>query len=283
MTFHLDIAVARLAHLDLEMRLESMIKARDAIDPISLSLPAAELCELGVWLTQNLEQGVGQHDSRYQLVAVHERFHRKAERLMASLADSHTAFSSQRWDNDLEEIRRLSREIIFLLTSIELEYLNEQHRSDWLAHPLQGLLSRLFNDHRPHIVLSGEEDILDVSHARLVHLRWLESMFKAFRNRGRHLLLDSGESCALGLWIQQVGLPRHGDLEAMTALDLAHQRFHTQADATIRHLQKRRDLQAEESYGEVQVVSREILYLLSFIESKLLDSSSIRRTRSLVR
>lgn len=272
----LDVAVARMAHLSLEMQLESMITHRNTQGETPCHIPPANLCALGLWLADN--QQSPQSDTQNQLFSVHERFHRKAERLVAYLADAGTTLPPQRWVSEMEEIRLLSQEIIFLLTAIELAYLDAQRRHTWMAHPLKELYHRLFDDQQ--IVLSGEEAVLDVGYARLEHLRWLDALFKSFRNRGRHTWLDSEEQCALGCWIQQVGLSQWADLADMAPLDRAHQQFHTQAARTIQSLQRGRALQAEEAYVAVQAATRELLYLLTRLEMQASHSPSIRSTHA---
>lgn len=79
-----------------------------------------------------------------------------------------------------------------------------------------------------------------------------------------------------------MGLLNYADLAEMALLDHAHQQFHSQAERTIKFLRRGRLLQAEEAYGAVQIASRDLLYLLSRIESKCRDSASIRCTQSFV-
>ncbi len=275
----LDISMARMAHITLEMALEAMARGERTPEPDAL--PDQTLCELGIWLAQSEREAPTRYDTRYSLMIAHEQFHDQAKRVVTHLAAGHAPGSPHPLADEMAHMRLLSRDIVFLLTSVELEYLHEQHRNEWLAHPLKSLLHRLFDNQ--HLVLSGEENILDVSHARLAHLRWLQEMFKSFRNRGRHILLDSAESCPLGVWIQNVGLPKYARIAEMTLLNNAHQRFHTQADKSIKWLRKRQDIQAEQAYTEMQTASREILYGLSLIEITLLDEISLRRTQNRIR
>ncbi|MEO5362214.1 MAG: CZB domain-containing protein [Magnetococcus sp. DMHC-8] len=282
MTPQLDITFARLAHVMLEAQLETALQGKGPTGPGAFALPARHRCELGLWLGQHEPpHALVERDAYLQLVMAHDQFHDKAERVIHHLTVTPPTLPPSRLAEEMAQFRLLSRDMVFLLTSLELAYLNEQHRSAWLAHPLKNLLHRLFDDHPA--MSSGETEILDISHARLAHVRWQENLCKSFRHRGRHFPMDAEENCVLGNWVRNVGLPGHADLAEMTMLDQAHQQFHAQADKTVQCLQRRQDRRAEQAYAEMLTASREIVYLLSIIESKLLDAASIHRTPNLIR
>ncbi|MEO5354022.1 MAG: CZB domain-containing protein [Magnetococcus sp. XQGC-1] len=276
MESQLDINVARIAHITLAMQLEAMI--RGEISPHQ-HIPTLTHCDLGLWLARREAVSV-QHDTYHTLVHHHEQFHQTANHIVAHLTEAIGSASTPKVAGEMAQMQFLSREIVFLLTSMELAHLDAQQRSEWLAHPLKSLARRLFAEEEP--LLSGEGDILDVSHARLLHLRWLEGMFHAFRSHHRHIVLNTEESCLLGEWIRKVGLPKWGHLGEMTALDEAHQWFHTQGENIIKYLKTRQNAQADQAYAMMQTDSREILYLLSLLESRLLDDASIRHTKHFI-
>lgn len=274
MESQLDIHIARIAHVTLVMHLEAVLRGEI---PPGQELPSPTRCELGLWLAQREEEVVQRDLHHHALVRHHDAFHRTADRVVARLQATPLSGMAE----EVAQLQFLSREIVFLLTAIELEYLNEQHRSEWLAHPLKSLIRRLFEGE--HLVLSGEEDILDISHARLLHLRWLNDLFMAFRHHGHHTPPDTEESCSLGVWIQNVGLTKLKHVREMAILDAVHQQFHALAIQTVKRLHRRQDALADQSYADMQTTSREILYLLSVIESKLLEHAAIRQTRHFLR
>lgn len=285
----LDINIARIAHLDLESALERVEQGGALPWHGGHPFPSYDACDLGLWLSRQRQtrHNLEQRDVLYQLVPIHEQFHQVAQKLLSDVRRAteqevpKAGVLQQAWLEDREQMRSLSREIVFLLTSMELTFLDEQHKKGWQAHPLKHFMHRLFEG--GSLAPEGDEGILDVSHARLVHLRWAENMLKAFRNRGRKVLLESADTCALGVWIHGVGLGKYAHVREMLALDRAHEAFHARAEDTIRALKRRQDQQAEHAYAAMQSFSREITFLLSNIENTLLDEASIRRTESFIR
>ena len=282
MTSALDINIARLAHLNLESTLESMRHTEQPeISQQGLLLPSPKTCELGQWLSSRRLQSSAWDDTFYQLIPIHAQFHQTAENMTANLELPANERLQSTLRADKIRLRSLSREIVYLLTSAELQFMNGHNKHVRVAHPLKSLLRRFMG--RYYRLLAWNEDLLDVSHERLVHLQWSKKMLQAFRNRGRDSTLDSVNSCSLGNWIYTVGLQRHKEIEEITTLNHLHHAFHDRAKETIRALRRRQDNRAEQAYTAMQEHSHDIIYLLSIIESKLLSEASIHRTESFVR
>lgn len=102
----------------------------------------------------------------------------------------------------------------------------------------------------------------------------------AFRHRGRDTILESAEVCALGVWIHATGLQKHRKLPEMAQLDIIHKEFHSQANTVLRALRQKQNKRAESSYQKSRDLSRRVVYLLSAIEFKLLDSDNVQSTDS---
>jgi len=170
----------------------------------------------------------------------------------------------------MEEVRALSREIVFLLTAAELDFLESKDLVQFASHPVKSLIQTLFHGLRPNDMENNR--ILEVSHARLRHLRWSRDLAKAFRHWGRDASLKPVETCELGHWIHAIGFKRGIAIEEIKLLDKKHKLFHSQAEKTIRALRSKKGRRAEEAYTKVVQLSREVIYLLSRIELRFLDT-----------
>ncbi|MBF0284432.1 MAG: CZB domain-containing protein [Magnetococcales bacterium] len=267
----LDIGIARIVHLNWELQLERMVSGGH--DPVALE--DHETCELGRWIHSTGVRAHGDLDELPQLIEAHRRFHQAAQYIVLTKG---IPLLDAKVGQALEIVRSLSREILFLLTAIELRVLENEHQRQSLAHPLRRLIQAIFEG--PFHALPGDDDILNVSQARLIHLRWAQDLTKAFRHRGRDVTLESAEKCAMGVWLRATGLTRHGQIEEVAQLDALHQAFHDKAEQTLRALRGKRDELAERHFGETRELSRKVIYLLSVIEFKLLESSAIQRSSS---
>jgi hypothetical protein len=178
----------------------------------------------------------------------------------------------------LEIVRLLSRDIIFYLTEMELEALERRQQKPTSIRPTRSLFQRLFTG--PFHALPEDHGTLKVSQARLIHLRWERGLMDAFRLRGKDTTLESAEVCALGVWIHATGLQNYHNLPEIIQLDETHKAFHTQADTVLRALRSKQHKRAEASYKQTRELSRKVVYLLSAIEYKLLDSNKIQSTDS---
>lgn len=272
MRTRLDIGIARNVHLNWETEIEAVVRGGKK----DISLQSHEDCELGLWLHATGIRKYGHYDATRQLVNVHRRFHKAADQILSSLKQSN-------WDGaetNLQEVRDMSQEIVFLLTEIELSSLERQHRHQLASHPIQSLFLRLFGG--PFNAIPADSKVLEVSHARLVHLLWTRGLSSAFGTRGRNSRLEPAETCALGVWIHSVGLLRHPEIVEMVVLDNVHKFFHAKAEATVLALSKKNDARADKSYAEMLKFSREAIYLLSMIEFKLLSAETIVRTENIL-
>lgn len=111
--------------------------------------------------------------------------------------------------------------------------------------------------------------ILDITHARLLHLKWASQLSRLFRNFGKGVILQSHEDCDVGVWIRTTGLQRYAHIDEIQQLDAVHLRFHEAASRTMSHLQQKQFGKAQKDYEAVNALSREIIYLLTIIEYRL--------------
>jgi hypothetical protein len=265
MKTRLDIDIARMAHLNWEQNLEAMVKKGDS----AIKLDSHKDCDLGIWLHSTGLKRYKDKGAIRQLIGVHETFHTIADRVSTDMKKADPLSLRM----DMKRIRAMSREIIFLLTAIELSSLEMQRRSDRLTHPIKNLLQRLFEG--PAYTITDDSQVLEVGHARLVHMQWSRNLLTAFHDWGRNSSLESAEKCSLGAWIKAIGLQRHDKVPEIKELDEMHQAFHSKAEETIRALRKKEMKKADRCYEKMLDYSTEVIYLLSVLELRLIDSGDI--------
>lgn len=270
-TIKLDVNIARIVHLNWALEIESMMQGNSQMHHI----PSQSRCELGQWLHGRAMEQLGWGASLKELITVHNRFHQLGENIHQQLHEQKTINPEE-----MAIIRELSHEIVFLLTKVELEYATHKREIVITPHPIKDFFQRLFEG--PHSARSEHTGVLEINYARLVHLQWMMTLPDYFRHRGKNMALEPEESCALGVWIQSTGIHKFKRIKEVTLLEVAHVQFHYQANATLSALKNKRDSRAENAYASVQKLSKQIIYLLSVIEFKLMGDTAITRSSVLI-
>ncbi|MBF0155187.1 MAG: CZB domain-containing protein [Magnetococcales bacterium] len=262
-----DFCAARVAHVLWEAELEEMVQQRRK----TIHLGTCKDCDLGLWLHGDGIRELYHLDSVRQLVRVHEAFHHTADRLVALI------FTDQQKNIEAEmnQLRSLSRDIVYLVTEAELDYLEHKPLSDFSAHPVKSLIHRLFNIHIPEHGDVEQRGVLDVSYARLMHLRWSRQLLRAFQHWGKDAVLSTSESCVVGVWIKDVKSQDETIIKIIKELDEKHHQFHVKAEETVRLLRKKNFRASETVYNDVVALGREVLYLLTRIELAFLQSETV--------
>ncbi|MBF0097028.1 MAG: CZB domain-containing protein [Magnetococcales bacterium] len=262
-----DFCAARVAHVLWESELEEMVQQRRK----TINLGTYKDCDLGVWLHGDGIRELYHLDSVRHLVKVHEAFHHTADRLVALI------FTDQQQDiaGEMTRLRNLSRDIVYLVTEAELDYLEHKPLGDFSAHPVKSLIHRLFNIHIPEQGDVEKRGVLDVTYARLMHLRWSRQLLRAFQHWGKDAVLATSEACALGVWIQNVKSKDESILAIVKELEEKHQQFHAKAEETVRLLRRKNFRSSEIVYNDVVALGREVLYLLTRVELTFLQSGTV--------
>ncbi|CAK0771381.1 conserved hypothetical protein [Gammaproteobacteria bacterium] len=261
----LNISVARLAHLNWTMALESMV-----LNPQhSVEIQSYQDCELGHWIYTTGLHSYSNFDATNLLVRTHKHFHEVAHEMVENKLED------KKLEQKMRDMLLLSRDIVYFLTELELNILEFRHQKETIAHPFRSLVSRLFNG--PHHALPDEQGPLNVSYARLVHLNWVRSLNKSFRGWGHNAHLESEEDCSLGSWLNSTGTSLSEKHIEIGHLETIHKEFHVSSRKTIYFLRHRRESAAQKSYTKTLELSRKIIYILSIIELKLLDSGVVVR------
>ncbi|WP_041042921.1 CZB domain-containing protein [Paramagnetospirillum magnetotacticum] len=268
----LDVNAARLAHLRWEAALEATVNGEGTQEP----LMGHEDCDLGTWIYGTGLSRYGKLGAVWQLKTVHKRFHHLAEETLSACA----AGKAERAVEKLAAVRKLSGEILFLLTSLELDVI-EAAISRAQPNDIPSRLTRaLFPKPLPLNIISiqalGEADsgrhTLNVTGARLVHLKWIRDLQSAFRGHGKAMRAQPSDECSLGIWIHGTAMRELGATEALKSLDAVHKRFHREVDLVISSLNHGKLRTADEAYEEALVLSGEIITLLTRLQVELADS-----------
>ncbi len=108
----LDITHARLKHLEWEFQLEAILKGRQK----NLTVSTHDECMLGRWL---YNEGLSKYSFIPELGLL-EREHKTFHRLARQVVNEHKIGEHEKALKTFSEVKRLSKEIIFLLTCTEL-------------------------------------------------------------------------------------------------------------------------------------------------------------------
>ena len=260
-----DINKARLVHLDWVIRIEKSLELGP--DSAPCALQHYQDCELGLWLHGEGRSKYRQYDDIRQLTVEHRRFHHAVEHLLIAIHDGNQVKSKE----ILIGVRHMSKDIIYLLTLLELRTIEKQ-RTVQLGGGIFAFIDSLFATEsawlEPPRARQGSPSV-DITYARLAHLRWASRLDHRFKNYGQGVALQSHDACDFGTWIQKIGMKKYSDLEEIHLLDVVHKSFHEEASRIIRHLQNRHLQKADEAYTDVQNLSREIAWLLTILEYRL--------------
>lgn len=273
----LNLGTARLVHLSWALGLESMVaNPKSAID-----IDSYQDCELGRWIQTTALQTLGDFDATHLLIRTHQHFHESAAALSSQIVRSREESRSvdkALFAQEMDDVHALSRDIVYNLTELELGILERRHKQRLLTHPIESLFQRIFVG--PYTARSDDQGPLNVSHARLIHLNWANTLSQAFRGWGRDARLESEEDCALGDWLRTAGVLLGAKHVVIGRLKAAHVEYHLHVAETICALQSRREKAAQRGYTKTLELSREIVYLLSVLEFRLLESGGVVREES---
>ncbi len=260
-----DISKARLVHLEWLFQIEKALEQGPDVAPCALQ--DYHNCELGLWLHGEGRSKYRQYEDIRRLTIEHRQFHQTVDGLLIALYDRDT----KKVQELLISVRHMSKDIIYLLTILELRTI-EKLRIRQLGGGLLSFVESLFPSKSNWLEAPKTKDstpTLDITYARLAHLRWASTLDHSFRNFGHGVALQAHDSCEFGTWIARVGLKRYSDIHEMRLLEAVHKNFHEAASRIIRCLHGLQPHKADEAYADVQNLSREIAWLLTIVEYRL--------------
>ena len=268
----LDVNAARLAHMRWELALEALLARQGTHEP----LQGHQDCELGAWIYGTGLARYGKHSSVWQLKSAHKKFHLVAEEIVVAVALGKLEQAA----GTFKTARRLSGEILYLLTALELDAVEaalEVVRQDNVPFRLLRLL--LPKPQSPDLIsiqslsgLDGGHYALNVTGARLAHLKWIRDLQLAFRGHGKALRAQPSDECSLGIWVHGTAMKVLGTNEELTGLDAAHKRFHREVDVVLASLHHGSLRRADEAYEDALTLSGEIVTHLTRLQLTFIDS-----------
>ena len=248
-----DINEARLAHLRWGIALKDLING--AIRP----LDGHENCLLGMWIDGEGGRRYADNKTFGVLNVAHKQFHRWASGLIKSVAAGDVTHTSEY----LDKIRQVSQQVLFLLTSIELNSIKEEKSG--LIKRIRGLVQNPPECDGKRMECST----LSVNGARLRHLQWVGELEEILRGGRKLSSIQSAENCALGLWLHRNIKVEMGSPLDLDALDKAHREFHNLIEDTVAALRDGNYPLADSYYSRAYDCSAEVIMLLSKLELDL--------------
>ena len=112
--------------------------------------------------------------------------------------------------------------------------------------------------------------MIDISKARLLHLKWLLQLELLLRQEAIPDL-KTHQSCDLGIWLKQEGMRRYGQYPEMSFLEKRHKHFHETADLLVNFVQERNYVEAEVALNELKRDSQDLIFLLTMIEYRMVE------------
>ncbi|MBF0127483.1 MAG: CZB domain-containing protein [Magnetococcales bacterium] len=113
--------------------------------------------------------------------------------------------------------------------------------------------------------------MIDLSVARLVHLKWVLQLEATIRKGRTDMILSSHDTCELGRWLHSVGQQKYGDFPELEQLNRKHRAFHHTAESMVDLFAQSKFLEADLLLDEVKTESRDLIFLLTLIEYRLLN------------
>ena len=289
----LDVNVARLAHAGWELELERLVMG----GPTSTALHIHANCDLGRWIYARGLHKYGKFSEIWELKKAHKSFHAIAEDIMRLKIEGHDNLVLEM----LEEMRRLSRDVIYLLTSLELSVTHQKQQDPVLVQAWNLLAEFFGGDAESQLFpmyldqeklpwyafnkkrLSHLNSMLDINAARLNHVIWVRNLEIAFSRLNRKKSLPDADKCSLGLWIHSLGQQEFLGEQEFADLVKTHKKFHDLSQMTLTALHRQDFQAADHAYEKVQMESRKLVSQLTHLELQMQNSkTSAQRMKSIL-
>ncbi|CAA6606408.1 conserved hypothetical protein [Rhodospirillaceae bacterium LM-1] len=282
MTIYSDIHAARLAHVGWEMELERLASG----DQTSQALIMHTGCALGRWIRERGQDKYEFYKETINLLDAHENFHAVADEIIAL---------NERCKADIPsdlilKMRMVSREVVYLLSSLELSVRLEKQKSEPLTHAIHSLTVLLGGSFgggpfpmapKPRMLdwirinffhRRSSTAIIDITAVRLNHLFWardLELMLGSLGKIALHRNIPDADECDLSSWFSNVARQDIGNRAMFELLDVTHKEFHRQGIKAYSALRRQNRQEAHEAIEEVLGLSRDLVLALTHAEFRL--------------
>ena len=118
--------------------------------------------------------------------------------------------------------------------------------------------------------------MLDITIARITHVEWVHQLEMILHNSSSSVTLPSHHDCELGVWLYGEGLRTYKEIPEIGLLEKSHKVFHIAADNVVEwhnssKFNSQKTAQAEIDFRDALNTSKEIIYLLTMLEFKILQ------------
>ncbi len=118
--------------------------------------------------------------------------------------------------------------------------------------------------------------MIDITVARITHVEWVHQLEMVLRAGSTTVSLPSYHDCELGVWLYGEGLRTYREIPEITQLEKSHKIFHIAADSVVEwhngpKFNSQKAAQAESDFREALKTSKDILYILTMLEFKILQ------------
>lgn len=125
--------------------------------------------------------------------------------------------------------------------------------------------------------------MIDIVMARLYHIKVELELEAALQNKREVVKIDSHKKCELGQWLYSSASDEYKTIPEIDLLEKEHKLFHSAADKVAKWHNRtdpgaRADAQALLDFEEVQRRSKEVIFLLTLIEFKMIEAEMIKQT-----
>ena len=118
--------------------------------------------------------------------------------------------------------------------------------------------------------------MIDITIARITHVEWVSQLEMLIHNNISATTLPSYRNCELGIWLYGEGLRTYKEIPEIGLLEKGHKVFHTAADSVVEwhngsKFNSQKTAKAELDFRSALKMSKEIVYLLTMLEFKILQ------------
>ena len=118
--------------------------------------------------------------------------------------------------------------------------------------------------------------MIDITIARITHIEWVHQLEMLTHNNVTAASFPSYHDCDLGVWLYGEGMRSYQEIPEIGMLEESHKVFHIAADSVIlwhngSKCDSQKTAQAEFDFKNALKMSKEIVYLLTMLEFKILQ------------
>jgi hypothetical protein len=118
--------------------------------------------------------------------------------------------------------------------------------------------------------------VIDITIARITHVEWVHQLEMILHKNSSAFTLPSYRDCELGIWLYSEGLRTYKEIPEIGLLEKSHKVFHIAADNVVAwhngsKFNSQKTAQAEIDFRDALSTSKEIVYLLTMLEFKILQ------------